>query len=63
MSDKKELGMYGDTPRVKVGKFTICKQDDKGIWIQDEGPNGGEGGAFPNELFEKCIEEFFNKHF
>ena len=57
-----ELGMYmrGKIPSVKAGKFTICRQDEKGVWIETD---EGEGGAFPDELFEKAIEEFFNKYF
>lgn len=63
--EKQEAGMYAmfsnkDFPQVKVGKYTICRQNDKQIWIQED---DAEGGAFLDEMFEKAIEDFFNKHF
>jgi len=54
------IGMYGETPRVQVGKYSICRQDDNSVFIETD---GGEAGSFKDELFEKCIEEFYNKHF
>ena len=57
---RKPVGMYGETPKVKVGKFSICRQDGKSVWIELE---NGEGGSFSDDLFGKSIEEFFNKHF
>ena len=60
---KRRIGMYGDTPRVKVGKYIICRQDPDGanesVWIEEEEETGGE---FDDSLFEKCIEEFLNKN-
>ena len=57
-------GMYrvnDDTyPKIKVGRFVICKQSDNSVWIETE---DGEGGEFSNTLFEKMIEEFFNTNF
>jgi hypothetical protein len=61
--ERKPSGMYGETPRVKIGKYTISRQDDRSVWIEvDEGTDEGEGGAFPDTLFEQCIEDFYNKH-
>jgi len=57
---KNPIGMYGETPRVKIGKYTICRQDDKSVWIEVE---GDEGGQFSDESFEKTIAEYFNKNF
>lgn len=60
---RKPVGMYGETPRVKIGKYTISRQDDRSVWIEvDEGKDEGEGGAFPDTLFEQCIEDFYNKN-
>jgi hypothetical protein len=56
----KPVGMYGETPRVQVGKFSICRQDDKSVWIQKD---DGEGGQFPDTAFEEAIETFYNERF
>ena len=53
-------GMYGKAPTVQVGRFTISRQDKGSVWIERE---DGEGGAFFDELVEKMIEDFYNKHF
>ncbi len=58
--DRSLVGMYGGTPRVKIGKFSICRQDDHSVWIEGE---GGEGGSFPDDLFEAALKDFFNKYF
>jgi len=58
------VGMYGETPRVKVGSLSICQQyiadDSKGIWIEDE---SGEGGDFKTEMVEKVLRKFFDDNF
>jgi hypothetical protein len=56
----KPVGMYGETPRVQVGKFSICRQDDNSVWIQKD---DGEGGQFPDTAFEEAIETFYNERF
>lgn len=60
----KEAGMYAvhdkSYPQVKIGKYTICRQNEKKVWIEVE---DGEGGAFPDDIFEKAIKAFFNNHF
>jgi hypothetical protein len=53
-------GMYGETPRVQVGQFTICRQSDKSVWIEND---DGEGAEFHDDLFEQAIKDFFDKHF
>lgn len=61
---KKRIGMYGDTPKLKIGIYTICRMnpdgDDKTIWIESE---DGEGAEFNADLFEATIDTFFNKYF
>jgi hypothetical protein len=61
---KAKVGMYGETPQVKVGRFIISqgsdKEGDTTIWIQD---GEEEGGNFNGDSFESYVEEFFNKHF
>ena len=59
---KKPVGMYGDTPRISIGKFTICEQHippSETVWIEVEGKEGGE---FRKEDFEAVIREFFDKN-
>jgi hypothetical protein len=46
--------------RVKVGKYTICRQDDKSVWIAKE---NCESGQFWDDKFEQCIETFFEDNF
>jgi len=59
-----ELGMDRvfdeDYPKVTVGEFTICKQDDTSVWIQTE---SGEGGQFSNALFEEAVRKFYKENF
>ena len=57
---EKQIGMYGETPHVKIGKFVISRQDKTQIWIEDEGE---DGGAFSEADLEKHIEKFYNKYF
>lgn len=54
------VGMYGETPRVKVGPFSICRQNDNSVWIECE---DGEGAQFSDKLFEQAIRDFYGKHF
>lgn len=64
MKNERGAGMYEVAdptyPQVKVGDFTICRQDEKSVWIQTE---DGEGAQFPDELFEKAILEFYQANF
>lgn len=61
---EKVAGMYAVSdpsyPQVKVGRFTICRQDDVSVWIQNE---DGEGCQFSDTLFEAAILDFWRKHF
>ncbi len=47
-------------PKVQVGKYTICRQDENSVWIQRD---GGEGGQFRDDNFERAIENYFNDNF
>lgn len=59
-----KIGMYGETPQVKIGKYTISRMcpngEDDSVWIQKE---DGEGGQFFDTDLEPVIEAFFNKKF
>lgn len=59
-----DAGMYAvndpSYPQVKVGDFTICRQDDQSVWIQRE---GGEGGQFSDAAFSDALEAFWREHF
>lgn len=55
-----------DSPRLRlrVGRFEINRMDDLlpgRIWIRD--CRTGEGGAFPEQLLEELVAEFFDAHF
>jgi hypothetical protein len=47
-------------PQVKIGDFTVCRQDDSSVWIQRD---GGEGGQFTDDIFAASLETFWKKHF
>jgi len=59
---EKKIGMYGDTPRIAVGRFLICDQHepaDDQIWIEEVGVHGG---VFSKEVFEKAVAQFLSEH-
>jgi len=60
-----EAGMYAvsnpDYPQVKVGNFTICRQNNDGVWIQRE--DTGEGGEFRDSVFEPVLAAFWKENF
>ena len=58
--EKVPIGMYGETPRVQIGKYSISKQDENSIWVEHE---SGEGSAFKEDLLEKHIDDFYKRHF
>lgn len=64
MSEEKVLGMYKVAdpvyPKVKVGKYTICRQDEKSVWIQTD---DGEGGQFADESFFSAIDDYYEANF
>lgn len=64
MNDKKSLGMYEmgnpNYPKVKVGEYTICRQDENSVWIQRE---DGEGGQFSDSKFVLAIDKFYQENF
>lgn len=57
-------GMYGEMPKLQIGRFSIClmsdKKDETKIWIDD---NEEDAGSFPIGLLESHLEEFYNKYF
>lgn len=57
---KKPVGMYGETPRVQIGKFSVSKQTKDKIWIERE---DGEGGAFSEKELAKLLQEFYRERF
>jgi carbon storage regulator len=64
MNEERSAGMYEVSdpayPQVKVGKYTICRQDDKSIWIQTD---NGEGGQFSDEKFFAAVDAFYRENF
>lgn len=59
-----EAGMYAviddQCPKITVGEFTICRQDDSSVWISR---GDGEGGQFSDVSFEKAIRQFYKDNF
>ena len=59
-----EAGMYAVFENMEgnvvIGKYTMCKQSEGKIWIQE---NDGDGGEFCEKEIEKLIENFYNKNF
>jgi len=53
-------GMYGQTPRVQVGKYSISEQFNDSVWIERE---DGEGAAFSIHVLEERIEALYNLFF
>jgi hypothetical protein len=62
MSQSEAIGMYGETPRIKIGKLTICRQNDSDetVWIEDE---EGIGGEFLSSDIEGLLQKYFDKNF
>ena len=59
--EKKQLsGMYGETPRVQIGEFSISRQGTAKIWIEH---TSGEGGEFREDDLENLIRNFYEKFF
>lgn len=62
--EKTKHGMYGETPRIQIGKLTVCMYTDRPneqrIYIENE---DGEGGTFNAIDFEKVIKDKFNELF
>jgi len=60
---KDKLGMYGETPRVTIGRYEICEftlPPDDTFWIEII---GGEGAQMSKDSFEPIVSDFFSKHF
>lgn len=59
-----KLGMYAindaDYPKVTIGKYTICRQDESSVWIAHE---DGEAGQFHDNSFEKAVGDYFEENF
>jgi len=63
---EKKIALYyiDEMNPVRVGKYRICQESNKKsetrVWIQHD---DGEAFGVPGELFEKCVEQFFNDNF
>lgn len=60
----KRIGMYSETPHIKIGNFSLSRMDPDGnnktIWIESE---EGEGGEFCENKLEEIIKVFFDTNF
>jgi hypothetical protein len=65
MKDEVKIGMYGETPKIQIGKYTISNMTNKEncttVWIEDT--EGGDGGEFHKDTLAKSIDVFYNKFF
>ena len=63
-TDKLKLGMYGEMPIVKIGKFSISMQtnneNESKIWVMD---GEDEGSGFDGKDLESDFQKLFDKHF
>ena len=59
-SPKSKAGMYGDTPRITIGNFTVAESLEGRTYIEH---SDGDGGDFDTEDLEKVIQDFYTKHF
>jgi hypothetical protein len=57
-------GMYAiadpDYPQVKIKDITICRQDDKSVWVQMD---DGEGAQFSDESIYKALKKYYDDNF
>jgi len=61
---KGKLGMYGERPVIKIGKYTIAKmtdEDKEGIWIHNTETD--EGGQFRGDGLENAIDRLWQELF
>ena len=57
--DKKAMGMYGETPKVFVGKFTISQQGGN-VWIENGEDEGMECSA---SIIERALQDLWDNNF
>lgn len=58
-------GMYGEMPKIKIGKFTISEMSDdkncQSVWIEDT--EIGDGGEFNKSKLADLIGNFYSENF
>jgi hypothetical protein len=61
----KKSGMYGEMPKIKIGKFTISDMSDdegcKSVWIEDT--ENGDGGEFNKSTLADFIGNYYSEYF
>ena len=59
-----QAGMYSVFENMEgnvvIGKYTLCKQSEGRIWIQER---DGDGGEFSEKDLEEVIESYYKKNF
>jgi len=62
---EKKSGMYGELPKIKIGKFTISEMSDdedcQSVWIEDA--EVGDGGEFQKSTLADIIGKYYSEHF
>ena len=65
MSEEKKSGMYGEMPKIKIGKYTIAdmsnEEECSTLWIEDT--EIGEGGQFSKSSLVDFIDKFYKEFF
>jgi len=65
MKEEKKSGMYGETPKIKIGKYIIAdmsnEEECSTVWIEDT--ERGEGGQFSKNSLVDFIDKFYNEFF
>lgn len=65
MNKELKIGMYGEMPKIKVGKYTIAdmtnEDDCNSVWIEDT--ESGEGSEFGKDIFFDCVHKFYKESY
>jgi hypothetical protein len=65
MSEEKKSGMYGEMPKIKIGKYTIAnmsnEEDCSTVWVEET--ENGEGGEFSKSSLVDFIDKFYKDFF
>jgi len=65
MGKETKSGMYGEMPKIKIGKYTIAEMSDEEncttVWIEDT--TTGEGGQFSKHALSETLDKHYKEHF
>jgi hypothetical protein len=61
--EKPKMGMYDETPKLQIGKLTLCEAQDPSngnLWIDDDEHDASE---FPKEKVYEVLKAYYDKNF